>query len=96
LVFLAFLPQFFLGAREVFRSGVWRRRLPLFIYTAGFLALIGSLASGIMRYRENIFPMVLVITAAGFRARQNFIFSSTVFAGLLLLAAVVYFNRYII
>lgn len=96
LVFLAFLPQFFLGVREVFRAGVWRRRLPLFVYAAGFLALISALASGIMRYREFVFPIVLVITAAGIRARQNRLFSLMVYAGMSLLAVLVYFNRYII
>lgn len=95
LVFIALLPQFFLGAREVFQAEFRRVRLPLFIYSAGFLAVIGGLASGVGRYRETILPVILVLTAAGIRARQNRMFSFTIYTGLSILAMLVYLNRFI-
>jgi 4-amino-4-deoxy-L-arabinose transferase-like glycosyltransferase len=95
LIFLAFLPQFFLGLREVFRADAWKRRLPVFIYGIGFLALIGAFTSGVLRYRETVFPAVLVITAAGLRVRQNFVWSASIYVGLLLLGAYINFHRYL-
>jgi hypothetical protein len=74
LVFVALLPQFFLGLREIFRPQGRKKRLPLFIYSIGFLSLLGALTAGVLRYRETVFPIVLVITAAGMRVRQNFVF----------------------
>lgn len=96
LAFIALLPQFLLGLREVFRADDWKRRLPLFIYAGGFLALIGALAIGVLRYRETVFPAILVITAAGVKARQNFLWSASIYAGLLLFATFVYFNRHVL
>jgi hypothetical protein len=96
LVFLALLPQFFLGMREIFRPDSWKRRLPLFLYSVGILAVIGALSVGVLRYRETVIPIVAVITAAGLRVRQNFVWSGAVYVGLLVLAAFIYLNRWVL
>jgi hypothetical protein len=93
LAFLVCLPQFILGMREVFRADEWKKRLPLLIFTGGFLLLIGALSVGVLRYRETVFPLVIVMTAAGFRMRQNIILSGGVYFGLALLAGAVYLHR---
>ena len=94
LVFLLCLPQFVLGVREVFRADVWTKRLPLLVFSAGFLTLVGVLTAGIMRYRETVFTLVFVITAAGFKARQKFMVTGGVYAALATLAVVVYLHRF--
>jgi hypothetical protein len=95
VVFLLFLPQFFLGLREVFRAGEWKRRLPLVIYSGGILLVVGALSVGVMRYRETVFPAILVITAAGTKVRTNWLLIGSVYTVLFLLATIIYFNRYI-
>ena len=82
LVFLAFLPQLLLGLREVFRSEQWRKRVPLVIYSGGFLLLIGAVSAGIIRYRETVFTVIFVIIAAGIRAPQRLLLSFSIYAGL--------------
>jgi hypothetical protein len=42
-----------------------------------------------MRYRETIFPVVLVNTAARLRANQNILFSVMLYSALSLLAVLV-------
>jgi 4-amino-4-deoxy-L-arabinose transferase-like glycosyltransferase len=96
MAFLIFLPQFFLGLREVFRSGVWKRRLPLVIYSGGFLLVVGGLMVSVLRYRETVFPAILVITAAGMKARSNALFSAVVYGSMALLAAAVYMRRHVL
>jgi hypothetical protein len=95
MIFLVFLPQFFLGCRELFRREDRKRRLPLFIYTAGFLCVIGAFAVGVMRYRETVFPVIVVITAAGVRAPGNLFLSGAVYVALLFMAAIINATRYV-
>lgn len=96
VAFIVIFPQLFLGLRELFRRESWKKRMPLFIYSAGFLLLIGALSVGVMRYRETVFPVVVVIAAAGFHVRQNFAWSASIYAGLTTFALFVYLNRYVI
>jgi hypothetical protein len=50
----------------------------------------------VLRYRETVFPAILVITAAGMKARSNALFSAVVYGSMALLAAAVYMRRHVL
>ena len=94
MAFVVLLPQLVMGVRECFRSDTWKRRIPLLIYSGGFLSIIGALSSGIVRYRETVFPVIFVLTAAGFMARRSTPVTASIYGGLLVLGAAIYIHRY--
>jgi hypothetical protein len=65
----------------------------MLIFTTGFLLIIGALSVGVLRYRETVFPLVIVMTAAGFRSRQSIVLSGGIYIGLSVLAGVIYLHR---
>jgi 4-amino-4-deoxy-L-arabinose transferase-like glycosyltransferase len=93
LAFLLFLPRFVLGIRESFRSDTWKKSIPILIFASGFLLVLATLTIGVMRYRETVFPLVLLVTAAGYRVPSNFLLSGAIYFGLASLAGIVYLNR---
>ena len=70
--------------------------MPLVIYSGGFLLIVGGLMLSVLRYRETVFPAILVITAAGMKARSNFLLSAVVYGSMALLAAAVYMRRHVL
>lgn len=93
LLFLALLPQFFLGVRECLRREVWRRRLALVVYVFVFLAFISALNISVNRYKETVFPVALILTAAGTLRRQNLVWIAAVYLPLALLGMLVVTSR---
>ena len=57
---------------------------------------LGAFALGVLRYRETVFPAILVITAAGLKTRQNFLWSASIYVALLLLGGFITFHRYVL
>lgn len=91
---LAFLPHMFRGAWAVAREENWQMRLPLLIFPLVFLILIGATHVGTVRYRETVFPVMLVLAAIGLHRRSNFLLNAIVFGGLILLGGVAYYARF--
>ena len=94
LLNLAFLPHMFRGAWAVVRETEWQRRLPLLIFPFIFLILIGATHVGTVRYRETVFPVMLVLAAIGLHRRSNLLLNAAVYGGLIFIGGVAYFARF--
>ena len=48
---------------------------------------------GIIRYRETISPMLIILAAGGLQVRSNYMFNAMIFGGLFALALLIYVTR---
>lgn len=94
LLNLAFLPHMIRGAWAVVRESEWQRRLPLLIYPLIFLILIGATHVGTVRYRETVFPVMLILAAIGLHRRSNLLLNAAVYGALIFMGGVAYFARF--
>lgn len=94
LLNLAFLPQVIRGAWMVLSEAGWQKRIPLLIFPGVFLVLIGATHVGVERYREVVFPVMMVLGAAGLYRGRNLRLSIVVYGALIVLGGVVVFSRF--
>jgi 4-amino-4-deoxy-L-arabinose transferase-like glycosyltransferase len=90
---LVVLPHVLVGAVMTFARGEWKRRVPLLIFAGSFIVLLAAVHIGIIRYRETIYPTVLVLAGAGLARGNNGLISAVVYFGLVMLGGVVLFVR---
>jgi 4-amino-4-deoxy-L-arabinose transferase-like glycosyltransferase len=90
---LIFLPHMLVGASSTFRGPDWRRRIPLLLIPAIFLMLIGAAHSGVVRYRETVFPLMLVLAGAGLARGGNLIICLATYSVLAILGLLVWMVR---
>ena len=91
---IAFLPAMLQGAWAILTGGSWRRQGPLLVATGVFLVLIGAAHVGVVRYRETIFPLMLLLAGLGLTRGANFLLYAGVYGGMLALGCIVYFSRF--
>ncbi len=94
LVNLFFLPHMISGALHVLRSKDWRKQLPVLLFPGIFLVLLGATHVGVIRYRETVFPIMLVVAAIGIHAGTSLVMRGLTYFGLLGLGGLVYFARF--
>ncbi len=93
LICLALYPWLFIGVVSILREKGLRERTLLLLFPAVFLILIGAIHPSLTRYREMVFPVILLFIAVGFHRPHNFLISALTYASLTGLAAVVYAAR---
>jgi 4-amino-4-deoxy-L-arabinose transferase-like glycosyltransferase len=93
LICLVLYPWLITGVISILREERLRERALLLLFPAVFLILIGAIHPSVTRYRETVFPIVLLLIAVGFHRRHNLLTSGLTYAGLGSLAAVVYAAR---
>ena len=91
---LAVLPHMLVGAVMTFARGEWRKRIPLLIFAGSFLVVLAAVHVGVLRYRETIYPTMLVLAGAGFARGNNGLISAVVYFGLVMLGGGVLFIRH--
>lgn len=94
LLNLAFLPQMIGGGMAVFREPGWKTRIPILLFPGVFLILIGATHLGVARYRETIFPALLILVAVGIHRGTSIFLRGTVYGTLGALAFIVYLARF--
>jgi len=94
LLNIAFLPAMLQGAWAILRGGSWRRQGPLLIASGVFLVLIGASHVGVVRYRETIFPLMLLLAGLGLTRGVNALLYAGVYGGMIALGFVVYLSRF--
>jgi len=94
LLNIAFLPAMFQGAWATIRGGSWRQQGPLLVTSGVFLVLIGAAHVGVVRYRETIFPVMLLLAGLGLTRGVNFVVYAGVYGAMLVLGCIVYFSRF--
>ncbi|MAG32830.1 MAG: hypothetical protein CL908_18285 [Deltaproteobacteria bacterium] len=94
LASLAFLPHMIMGAMVSFDRAEWRRRIPLLAFIVTFLALLAAIHIGVIRYRETVYPALLVLAGAGLARGGNTALAGLIYFGLALLGGLVLFVRY--
>jgi len=77
-----------------FARGEWRKRIPLLIFAGSFLVVLAAVHVGVLRYRETIYPTMLVLAGAGFARGNNGLISAVVYFGLVMLGGGVLFIRH--
>ena len=82
------------GALTVLRRDDWHKCIPIVFFPAFFLVVHGLVNIGIARYRETIFPTMLILAGIGLAQRGGRVVYGLVYAGLILLGGVAYFVRY--
>jgi hypothetical protein len=90
---LALLPQMIAGAMLVARNPEWKSAAPLILFPGVFLVLIAATHLGVERYRETVFPVMLVLAGAGFVRGRNRISATLVYGALILLGGIVVIVR---
>lgn len=91
---LAFLPFMIGGGFAVLRDPEWRRKMPILLFPLVFLVLIGATHIGVARYRETVFPVILILAAAGLHRGTSLLLKAAVYSGLTALAAIVFLARF--
>jgi len=91
---LIFLPHMLVGAWMSIRGADWRKRVPLLLIPGIFLVLIGATHVGVVRYRETVFPMMLVLAGAGLARGGNAAVVFCTYAVLAALGGLVWIVRY--
>ena len=91
---LAFLPFMISGSWVTISGERWRERVPLLLIPVIFLVLIGAAHVGVVRYRETVFPMMLIVASAGMARGNNAIVVICTYSALLALGALVWVVRY--
>ena len=86
-------PWLVIGVMSVLREEGLRERVLLLLFPAVFLILIGAIHPSITRYRETVFPIILLFIAFGLQRRSNPLVTGLTYAGLGGLAMVVYAAR---
>ena len=82
------------GAWTILTGGSWRRQGPLLVATGVFLVLIGASHVGVVRYRETIFPLMLLLAGLGLTRGVNLLVYAGLYGGMLTLGCIVYFTRF--
>jgi hypothetical protein len=93
LICLLLYPWLAIGVMSVLRERGLRERALLLLFPAVFLILIGAIHPSVTRYRETVFPIILLLIAVGFHRPNNLLVSALTYAGLGGLAMVVYAAR---
>jgi len=93
LICLLLYPWLIIGVLSVLREEGLRERLFLLLFPTVFLVIIGAVLPGTARYRETVFPIILLLIAVGLHQRSNMLISALTYAGLAGLAAIVYAVR---
>ena len=90
---LLFLPSMLYGAVVVLRKEDWNRRVPVIIFPFLYLVLVGLVNVGIVRYRETIFPVMLILAGVGLAQRGGGGVYAATYGSLALLGSLIYFVR---
>lgn len=91
---LVILPQMLVGAWMTFERGESKRRLPLLLFPLAFLVLLSAIHIGTVRYRETVYPTMLVLAGAGLARGGNTAFAGMLYFALAMLGGLVLFVRY--
>jgi len=91
---LAFLPSMLFGVITIISRKDWRRCVPVVLFPALFLVVHGLVNIGVARYRETIFPIMLILAGVGLAQRGGGLIYGVVYAGLIFLGGLAYFMRY--
>ena len=94
LLNLIFFPHMIRGAWAVLSEPDRQKKLPLLIFPLVFLILIGAAHVGVVRYRETIFPILLILAAIGIHRGSHFLLNAVVYGGLILLGMIAYYARF--
>ena len=81
------------GAWGVLRNQNWRSQIPILIFPIVYLVLIGAAHIGVIRYRETVFPIMLILAAAGIVQKTNRFLILGVYSMLAALGGLVYAVR---
>jgi len=93
LICLALYPWLIIGVMSILREERLRERALLLLFPAVFLILIGAIHPSTTRYRETVFPIILLLISVGLHRRNNLLVCGLTYAGLGALAMVVYAVR---
>lgn len=94
LVAIFLMPHMLLGAWSLIRAPDWRIKLPLIVFPAVFLLVLGAVHIGLLRYREIFYPICIIWIAIGWRIGAPALLKFTVYVGLALLTIPVYLSRF--
>jgi hypothetical protein len=91
---LIFLPHMIVGAGMSLARAEWKRRVPLLLFSGVFLVLLAAIHIGVIRYREIVYPTMLVLAGAGLARGGNTVLCAVIYFGLTMLGGVVLFARH--
>ena len=93
LICLLLYPWLIIGVMSILREEGLRERALLLLFPAVFLILIGAIHPSTTRYRETVFPIILLLIAVGIHRRNDLLVFGLTYAGLGGLAMLVYTAR---
>lgn len=95
LASVTLIPYMIFGVQAIWRSPERQKQLMLVIFPLLFVIAIGVVNISVARYRETVFPALIILAAIGIRSGGNWLVNFSYYSGLFLISMLVYTNRWL-